>query len=85
MSVSVVTVFWRPDIAERDEVCDVASVPVFAIDDGAPMGFIGAVWGSVVPYEAIDYAVCDPEHIDTVLFGWGVERRVWAGPEGGDA
>lgn len=78
--MSVVTVFWRGDIAERDEECDVASVPVYAIDDGSPHGFIGSVWGAVVPVDAIDYAVCEPEQVDTVLFGWGMERKPWAGP-----
>ena len=83
--MNIVTVFWRGDIGERDEVCDVASVPVFSIADSSPHGFIGCVWGSVVPFDAIDYAPCLPEQVDDVLFGWGVERRGWAGPEASDA
>lgn len=69
------TVFLRTDIGERNGECDVASVPVVAIADGSPHGFIGAAWGEHTPEDAIDYAVCEPGGVDDVLFGWGLERK----------
>lgn len=81
----MITVFWRTDVGERDEECDVASVPVYSIDDDSPHGFIGSAWGEHKPTDVIDYATCEPAGVDDLLLSWGVERRAWAGPEGSDA
>ena len=73
--MNTITLFHRSDRADRGGECDVASVPVFAIADGSPCGYIGAAWGEHVPVDVIDYAMCLPAELDAILFGWGIERK----------
>lgn len=76
----MITVYLRGDIAERAAPCDVADVPVFAVDDGSPHGYIGAAWGSHEPDDVIAFAVCEPDDVDATLLSWGLRRAVEEAP-----
>ena len=69
----MITLFHRDTDAAYDAPCDVADVAVLALD-GQPGGYIGAAWGEHTPADVLHFHYCEPEDVDDVLAGWGLNR-----------
>lgn len=68
------TLFHRATEDEYPPPCDLASVPVFDVDD-QPAGFVGAAWGEWPdPPDCLHWAITNSDDIDLVLASWGLHR-----------
>lgn len=68
----MITLFHRDSSDACDGPCDVADVPVTA--GGVAAGFIGASWGEHTPADVLRFHHCEPDDVDDVLAGWGLQR-----------
>ena len=69
----VITLYHRSQNVVTDGPCDLASVKVETVD-GQLAGFIGAAWGEHTPVDVLRFHHCEPDDVDEVLAGWGLQR-----------